>query len=147
MSRLSSLPSYVNTDLPAARRLTHVLNAMDPQLRAGWNKIVQRFEVWGPSRSAGWALILRVERPDGSYLDPEVYPHVLLDQLHSRQQPLDDLEARHAKEMERRWLALMDAAGERAKYVAKAVAQEASGTLRYGLADVFAGLAAAEGAA
>ena len=143
------LPAYCNPNLPQARRLTQTLRALDSSLVGVWNGASQSFQVWGPSKLEGMALLLDLTKPDGTPIDPDVYPSIVLDNLFQRQDAREFRdrisEDRQRKELNKRWEQAMDSAGERAKYVAKAVAQERTGTLRYGLKDVFAGLRAAEG--
>lgn len=149
---MPSLPDYCNERVPGAMRLTRTLRALDPELVACWNGITERFEVWAPSKSAGVACVLRVEHPDGSPLDPDVYASQIIARLYQQQMGLtgensaDAIDLRNIQRAEREWRRQLDELGERSKYVAKAVAQETYGTLRHGAADVMRGLRAAEGA-
>lgn len=136
------LPEYLRPDLAECERLTRVLRTMDPYLFCVWNGRSQRYEVWGRSESQGVAFLTAVEGPDGRPANPDVYPMFILADLRARDRD-PDMQAileHNAQVAEKAWREQMDALGEEATYVAKAVAQEAAGALRWGCADVFLGL-------
>ena len=87
-------------------------------------------------------MISVVEGPDGSYCHPDTYPMYVLAELRRRDRPLNirQMSEETAKAAEREWDAAQSEMGEQAKYVARAVAQEAAGALRGGSADVLLGL-------
>lgn len=136
------LPEYLRPDLPECQRLTRVLRSMDPYLLCAWNGRSARYEVWGPSKSEGHAFITAVENLDGTPMHPDTYPTLILADLRARDRDPDmrRILEHNAQLVERNWHAEMDSLGDEAAYVAKAVAQEAIGALRYGVADVFLGL-------
>lgn len=144
------LPEYLNRNLPQCLRLTRVLAELDRDLFCVWNGRTQRYEVWGPSKSQGWAMLSAVEKPDGTPIHPDVYPTWILADLRSRRDQTPDarkLLEQNARQVEKAWDAAMEEAGEMTKYVAKAVLEEAHGALRFGADDVFRGLRAAYGGA
>jgi hypothetical protein len=142
------LPDYLNTDLEACRRLTRVLAQMDAKLFCAWNARAERYEVWGPSQSLGFAFLTAVENPaNGQPCHPDLYPTFILADLRARERPFNaqaKLEE-NAKAVEREWDTVMSEAKDRAEYVARAVREEVTGALRHGADDVFLGLRAAEG--
>jgi hypothetical protein len=139
--RYDRLPEHLRPNLPECQRLTRVVACIDRKLRCVWNGQTQRYELWGPSREFGWAFISAVEK-DGAPMHPDCYPVLMLATLRARDQPLNmkAIAERNAQRVEREWQATMDEAGEAAKYVAAAVAQEAIGAARHGSQDVMDGL-------
>lgn len=141
--RLDRIPDYLRYDLAECRRLTRSLACLDnPGLFCAWNCKSQTYEVWGPSQIYGWAYLTTVEGPDGRPAHPDVYAMMVLADLRARDRDpnMKGVLERNAARFEQQWHAEMDEAGEAAKYVAKAVAQELVGAVRYGVMDVFLGL-------
>ena len=136
------LPDFLNPNLASCKRLTRVLAAMDPHLFCVWNSRSHRFEVYGASKTEGFAFLTAVEDPQGRPCNPEIYPmHILADlRARDRDPNMREILEHNAKVAEKAWHSAMDEIGEEAAYVAKAVAQESIGALRHGVLDVFVGL-------
>jgi hypothetical protein len=139
------IPDYLKRDMPECQRLTRVLAQMDPHLWCAWNARSERYEVYGRSQSQGWAFLSAVEGPDGRPAHPDIYPSFVLADLRSRDRDpnMAQILEHNAQMVQRSWEREMDSLGDAAAYVAKAVAQEAGGALRFGVADVMLGLQSA----
>jgi hypothetical protein len=140
---MPELPVFINPNLPECRRLTRVLATLpDSQLFCVWNSRTKRYEVWGPSQNYGVYPVTAVEDPQGAPCNPDLYPMYILADLRRRDVDpnMRSVMEHNAQLAEKAWQAEMDTMGDYAQYVAKAVAQEVGGAVRYGAADVYLGL-------
>lgn len=139
--RYHRVPDFLNTELDSCKKLTHVMRAVDPGLFCAWNRLTQRYEVWGRSKERGFCKLDILER-DGQPYSPELHPYHILADLRARDKDpnMRALLERNAAEAEKRWVEWMGQAGEGARYMGAAVAQLATDApLRHGLSDALTG--------
>lgn len=138
------LPWWIDTQDPEAARGNRMIRTVDPNFVVGRNGRTGRFEIWGPSLSAGgWVQLQEVRADDGTpFLGTvpwEQVVRVMLAARESAETAVDRVYEHNRRLDASRRAAQRNEFREKTHYFAKAVGREFHGDGRWNAADVSKG--------